>query len=141
MTLSSAQKCLYPHQGLLCALFFLLLKAFVEVTTGRKTKTYLFQIFCKVKDRTQRVSKSYKHDREVHVCGYVVDGVESKRLRCSLILSLPSNILGMTNYLIFAWTFMCPFFSWAFMCPPFFQYITHALIGENFGRDFMEYGT
>ena len=92
--------------------FFLLLKTFVELKVGRKTKAYLFQIFCKVKVRTQRVSKSYNHDREVHVCGYVVDGVESKRIRCSMIWSLPSNVLGMANFLIFAWTFMCPtFFS------------------------------
>ena len=141
MTLLSAQKCLYPHQGLLCAFFLLLLKAFVELKVGRKTKAYLFQIFCKIKDRTQRVSKSYNHDLEVHVCGYVVDGVKSKRIRCSMIWSLPSNVLGMANFLIFAWTFMCHFFSWAFKCPPFFQYIAHSLIGENFGRDFVEYGT
>ena len=75
---------------------------FVELKVGRKTKAYLFQIFCKVKDQTQRVSKSYNHDQEVHVCGYVVDGVESKRIRCSTILSLPSYILGMSNFLIFA---------------------------------------
>ena len=125
----------------MCAFFILLLNAFVELKVGRKTKAYLFQIFCKVKDRTQRVSKSYNHDREVHVCGYMVDGVESKRLRCSLILSLPFNILGMTNYLIFAWTFMCPFFFMGLHVPLFFQYIADALIGENFGRDFMEYGT
>ena len=80
--------------------FLLLLKAFVELKVGRKTKTYSFQIFCKVKDWTQRVSKLYNHDREVHVCGYAVDGVESKRIRCSMILSLPSNILGMANLLI-----------------------------------------
>ena len=84
MTLSFAQKCLYPHQGHLYAFFLLLLKAFVELKVGRDTKAYLFQIFCKVKDWTQRVSKSYNHDREVHVCGYVVDGVESKRIRCSI---------------------------------------------------------
>ena len=144
MTLSFAQKCLYPHQGLLCA-FFLLLKAFVELKVGRKTKAYLFQICCKVKDRTQRVSKSYNHDREVHVCGYVVDGVESKRIMCSMILSLPSYILGMANFfLIFAWTFMCPSFFFMGLHVPsssFFQYIAHALIRENFGRNFMEYGT
>ena len=81
MILSFTQKCLYPHQGLLCAFFLLLLKAYVELKVGRKTKAYLFQIFCKVKDRTQRVSKSYNHDREVHVCGYVVDRVESERIR------------------------------------------------------------
>ena len=115
----------------------------MELKAGRKTKTYLFQIFCKVKDRTQRVSKSYKHDREVHVCGYVVDGVESKRIRCSMILSLPSYILGMANSFLFLHGPSCvhhSFFSWAFMCP-FYQYIAHALIGEDFGRDFMEYGT
>ena len=67
---------------------------FVELKVGRETKAHLFQIFCKVKDRTQRVNKSYNHDREVHVCGYVVDGVESKRIRCSMILSLPSYIFG-----------------------------------------------
>ena len=65
---------------------------FVELKVGRETKAYLFQILCKVKDRTQRVSKSYNHDREVHVCGYVVDGVESKRVGCSMILSLPPYI-------------------------------------------------
>ena len=70
----------------------------VELKVRRKTKAYLSQIFCKVKDRTQRVNKSYNHDREVHVCGYVVDGVESKRIRCSMILSLPSYILGMANF-------------------------------------------
>ena len=53
----------------------------VELKVGRKTKAYSSQIFCKVKDRTQRVSKSYNHDREVHVCGYVVDRVESERIR------------------------------------------------------------
>ena len=106
----------------MCAFFLLLLKAFVELKVGRKTKAYLFQIFCKVKVRTQRVRKSYNHDREVHVCGYVVDGVESMRIRCSKIWSLPSNVLGMANFLIFAWTFMCPFFSWTFMCPPFFSW-------------------
>ena len=44
----------------------------VELKVGRKTKAYSSQIFCKVKDRTQR---------EVHVCGYVVDRVESERIR------------------------------------------------------------
>ena len=73
----------------------------MELKVGKKTKAYLFQIFCKVKDRTQRVSKSYNHDREVHVCGYVVDGVGSKRIRCSMILSLPSYILGMANSFLF----------------------------------------
>ena len=68
MILSFTQKCLYPHQGLLCAFFLLLLKAFVELKVGRKTKAYLFQIFCKVKDRIQRVSKSYNHDIEKCMC-------------------------------------------------------------------------
>ena len=81
MTLSFAQRCLYPHQGLLCAFFLLLLGLFVELKVGKKTKAYLYQIFCKVKDRTQRVSKSYNHDREVHVCGYVLDRAESERIR------------------------------------------------------------
>ena len=141
MTLSFAHKCLYPHQGLLYAFFLLLLKAFVELKVGRTTKAYLFQIFCKVKDLTQRVSKSYNHDREVHVCGYMVDGVESKRLRCSLILSLPSNILCMTNYLIFAWTFMCPFFFHGPSWVHFFRYTAHTLYWRESGRDFMECGT
>ena len=120
MTLSFAQRCLYPHQGLLCAFFLLLLRLFVELKVGRKIKAYLYQIFCKVKDRTQRVSKSYNHDRGVYVCGYVVDGVERKSIRCSVILSLPSYIFG--TAIFFAWTFMCPYFlSWAFMCPLFFS--------------------
>ena len=72
----------------------ILTKAFCTLFGGaqgrRKTKAHLSQIFYKVKDRTQRVSKSYNHDREVHVYGYVVDGVESERIRCSMILSLPS---------------------------------------------------
>ena len=66
----------------------------VELKVGIITKAYLSQIFCKVKDRTQRVNKSYNHDREVHVCGYVVDGVESKGVGCSMILSLPPYIFG-----------------------------------------------
>ena len=121
MILSFTQKCLYPHQGLLCAFFLLLLKAFVELKVGRKTKAYLFQIFCKVKDRTQRVSKSYNHDREVHVCGYAVDGVESKRIRCSMILSLPSNIWAWLIFLLFCMDLhVSILFSWAFMCPLLF---------------------
>ena len=77
MTLSFAQKCLYPHQGLfVCLLSPTSKRLFVDLKAGRKTKACLFRIFCKVKDRTQRVSKSYNHDREVHVCGYEVDGVE-----------------------------------------------------------------
>ena len=131
MTLSFAQRCLYPHQGLLCAFFLLLLRLFVELKVGRKTKAYLYQIFCKVKDRTQRVSKSYNHDRGVHVYGYVVDGVERKRIRCSVILSLPSYIFDMANF----------FFMGLHVPSLFFQYMAHALIGENFGRDFMKYGT
>jgi hypothetical protein len=113
---------------------------FVELKVGRETKAYLFQIFFKVKDRTQRVSKSYNHDREVHVCGYVVDGVESKRVGCSMILSLPPYIfLDMDNFLVFAWTFvhLSLSFSWALMRPflsLFFQYIAHAFAGENFGK-------
>ena len=75
MTLSFTQRCFILTKAFLCAFFLLLLKAFVELKAGRKTKAYLFRIFCKVKDQTQRVSKSYNHDREVHVCGYVVDGV------------------------------------------------------------------
>ena len=54
-------------------------KGFRGAQGREKTKAYLFQIFCKVKDRTKKVSKSYNHDREVHVCGYVVDGVKSKK--------------------------------------------------------------
>ena len=52
----------------------------MELKVGRKAKAYLFQIFCKAKDRTQRVNKS---------------------------------------------------------CNP---KVAHAFIGENFERDFMEYG-
>ena len=108
----------------------------MELKEGIKTKACLFRIFCKVKDRTQRVSKSYNHDQEVHVCEYVVDGVESKRVGCSMILSLPSYILGMASFLIFAWTFMCPYLLFFFMGlhvpSSFFQYIAHVLIGENF---------
>ena len=142
MTLSFAQKCLYPHQGLLCAFFLLLLKAFVELKVGRKTKAYLFQIFCKVKVRTQRVRKSYNHDREVHVHGYVVDGVENKRIRCSMIWSLPSNILGMANFLIFAWTFLCPFFFHGPSCAfSFFSIHSSCLYLKRILGDFMEYGT
>ena len=111
----------YPHQGLfVCLLSPTSKRLFVDLKAGRKTKACLFRIFCKVKDRTQRVSKSYNHDQEMHVCEYVVDGVKSKRVGCSMILSLPSYILGMANFLIFAWTFMCPFFSMAFMCPLLF---------------------
>ena len=135
MTLLFAQRCFILTKAFLCAFFLLLLKAFVELKVGRKTKAYFFQIFCKAKDRTQRVSKSYNHDREVHVCGSVVDRVESKRIRCSMILSLPSYILGMANFLIFAWTFMCPFFSWAFMCPLFFfQYWLMPLLERILGE-------
>jgi len=69
------------------------------------------------------------------VCEYVVDGVKSKRVGCSMILSLPSYILGMANFLIFAWTFMCPFFFHGPSCAlfsSFFQYIAHALTRKNF---------
>ena len=111
MTLSFAQRCFILTKAFLCAFFLLLLKAFVELKVGRKTNAYLFQICCKVKDRTQRVSKSYNHDQEVHVCGYVVDGVKSKRVGCSMILSLPHFFLDMDNFLVFAWAFMRPFFS------------------------------
>ena len=45
-------------------------------------------------------------------------------------------IFGMANFLIFARTFMCPFFFMDLHVSIFFQYIAHALIGENFGRDF-----
>jgi len=110
-------------------------RLFVELKAGRKTKACLFRIFCKVKDRTQRVSKSYNHDQEVHVCEYVVDGVKSKRVGCSMILSLPSYILGMANFLIFAWTFMCPFFFMGLHVPSsllFFQYIALTLTRKNF---------
>jgi len=81
MTLSFAQKCLYPHQSLFVCLLSPTSKGFCGAQGREKTKAYLFQIFCKIKDRTQRVSKSYNHDREVHVCGYVVDRVESERIR------------------------------------------------------------
>jgi len=48
----------------------------------------------------------------------------------------------MAKSFILAWTFMCPFFFIGLNVPSlFFQYITHAFIEENFGRDFMEYGT
>src|SRR6185312_10902954 len=110
MTLSFTQRCLYPHQGLLCAFFLLLLRLFVELKVGRKTEAHLFQIFCKVKDRTQRVSKSYNHDREVHVCGYVVDGVKSKDQGAPCFSLSLLIIFGMAKFLIFAWTLMCPFF-------------------------------
>ena len=46
-------------------------------------------------------------------------------------------ILGMAKSFILAWTFMCPFFFIGLNVPSlFFQYITHAFIEENFGRDF-----
>ena len=124
MTLSFAQRCFILTKAFWCAFFLLLLKAFVELKVGRETKAYLFQIFCKVKDRTQRVSKSYNHDQEVHVCEYVVDGVKSKRVGCSMILSLPSYILGMANFLIFAWTFMCPFFFHGPSCALFSSFFS-----------------
>ena len=111
--------------------------AFVDLKVGRKTKAYLFQIFCKFKDRTQRLSKSYNHDREVHVCWYVVDVVESKILRCSLILSLPSNILGMANFLIFAWTFMCPF-SFLFFHGPSYALFFSVYSSCLYWREFWE---
>ena len=141
MTLSNRPKCLHPHQGLCSPSFSYSKKANVELMLGRKARHTCFKYFAKPKIEPKRVNKSYNHDREVHVCGYMVDGVESKRLRCSLILSLPSNILGMANFLIFAWTFMCQFFYGPSCVPLFFQYIADALIGENFVRDFMVYGT
>jgi len=52
-----------------------------------------------------------------------------------MILSLPSYILGMANFLIFAWTFMCPFFFMGLHVPSsllFFQYIAHALTRKKF---------
>ena len=135
MTLSFAQKCLYPHQGFLCAFFLLLLKAFVELKVGRKTKAYLFQIFCKVKDPTQRVSKSYNQDREVHVCGYVVDEVESKKDK--LFHDFVSPFLYFWVWLIslFLHGPSCVHFFYRPSCALiFFQYIAHAFIGENFGE-------
>ena len=65
---------------------------------GKMRRHTCTKYFAKSKIEPKRVNKSYNHDREVHVCGYVVDGVGSKRIRCSMILSLPSYILGMANF-------------------------------------------
>jgi len=47
----------------------------VEFMVGRKVRHTCFKYFAKPKIESNRVNKSYNHDREVHVCGYVVDGM------------------------------------------------------------------
>ena len=120
MTLSFAQSICILAKAFCSLLSPTSKKAFVELKVGRKAKAYLFQIFCKAKDRTQRVNKSYNYDREVHVCGYVVDGVKSKDQSAPCFSLSFLMILGMAKHFIFAWTFMCPFFFIGLHVPSFF---------------------
>ena len=83
-------------------------KANVELMLGRKARHTCFKYFAKPKIKPKRVNKSYNHDREVHVCGYVVD--EKERVRCSMYNLSLLIILGMANHVLLPWTFMCPFF-------------------------------
>ena len=53
----------------------LLRKAFVELMVERKARQTCFKYFAKPKIEPNRLNKSYNHDREVHVCGRVVDGM------------------------------------------------------------------
>ena len=133
MTLSFAQSICILAKAFCSLLSPTSKKAFVKLKEERKDKAYLFQIFCKAKDRTQRVNKSYNYDREVHVCGYVVDGVKSEDQDAPCFSLSILTILGIAKRFIFAWTFMYPFFFIGLHVPSFFfQYIAHAFIGENY---------
>ena len=56
MTLSFAQSICILAKAFCSLLSPTSKKAFVKLKEGRKDKAYLFQIFCKAKDLTQRVT-------------------------------------------------------------------------------------
>jgi len=96
MTLSFAQKCLYPHQGLLCAFFLLLLKAFVELKVGRRTKAYLFQIFCKIKDWIKKSKQCMQPWARDQVYGMEIMEVNDNNSKYDFSLFL--NFLDMASF-------------------------------------------
>jgi hypothetical protein len=59
----------------------------VELIVGRNVGHTCFRYFAKPKIGPKRVSKSYNHDQEVHVCGYVMDEMESKDYGASFLVS------------------------------------------------------
>ena len=77
---------------------------------GRKARHACFKYFVKPKIEPERVIKSYNYDREVRVCGYVVDRVKSEDQGAPCFSLSFLIILGMAKRFILAWTFMCPFF-------------------------------
>ena len=62
----------------------------MELMVGKRVKHTCLKYFAKPKIEPKRVNKSYNHDREVHVCGYVVDEMGSKN-KVLLVWSLPSS--------------------------------------------------
>jgi len=101
---------------------------------AKKLRHTCLKYFANPKIGPQRVNKTYNHDREVHVCGYEVDGVKSKDQGAPWFSLSLLIILGMAKLFIFAWTFMCPFFYMPSCALIFFEYVTHAFIEENFGE-------
>ena len=57
---------------------------------AEKLKHTCLKYFAKKKIGPKRINKSYNHDREVHVCGYVVDEMRSKN-KVLHVGSPPSN--------------------------------------------------
>ena len=70
----------------------------MELMVERITRHTCFKYFAKPKIEPKRVNKSYNHDREVHVRGYVVDG--KARVRCSMYNLSLLIILGMANHVL-----------------------------------------
>ena len=85
-----AQSVWFLTKAFVCLLSPTSKKAFVELMVERITRHTCFKYFAKPKIEPKRVIKSHNHDREVHVYGYVVDGMESKN-EVFHVWSLPSN--------------------------------------------------
>ena len=70
-----AQSVWFLTKAFVCLLSPTSKKAFVELMVERKARQTCFKYFAKPKIEPNRLNKSYNHDREVHVCGRVVDGM------------------------------------------------------------------
>jgi len=71
-----AQSVWFLTKAFVCLLSPTSKKAFVELMVERKIRHTWFKCFAKPKIEPNRVNKSYNYDREVHMCGWVVDGMD-----------------------------------------------------------------
>jgi len=97
MILSDRSMCMIPHKGIgshLSSLF--LIRLFSGAQVGDKEETYLYCIYCKVKNRIQWRKQVIQSDQDVHGCGIFPNGT-----RISLCMTLSFILRYVLSFFFF----------------------------------------